>query len=148
VRSHVSGHHIHKRRTHECAYVPSKFCTFREGDRESELGRNEITNLSYSAHTYTHTHTHTHTHTEYDTTPKLSVYPPIGCWWLVVLVTPIVPKTSPSLSKTKHGLGQAVWENNGNTTTVGGYVHATSPGYILCIMQSAATSALRRALQT
>jgi hypothetical protein len=94
----VSGHHIHKRRTHECAYVPSKFCAFRESDRESEFGWNEITNLSYPAHTYTQT--------EYDTTPKLSVYPPIGCWWLVVLVTPIVPKTIPSLSKQNTGSGR------------------------------------------
>lgn len=57
----------------------------------------KLQNLSYSAHT------HTHTQSEYDTTPELSVYSPIGCWWLVVLVTPIVPKTIPSLSKQNTG---------------------------------------------
>lgn len=85
------------RQTEKPLVCPRSFIQSSVVLRESEFGRDEITTLSYS----------THTHTEYNTTPKVSVYSPIGCWRSVVLVTPIVPKTTPShaFSMTKQNTG-------------------------------------------
>jgi len=91
---------------------------------------------------------HIHTHTDWirHNTQAFGLY----SYWLLVVGCPgnsYCSQNHPLTLQTKHWLGQAVCENNGNTTTVGGYVHATSPGYIPCIMQSTAKSALHWARQ-